>query len=123
MERVGALRANLGANHLGQSHIGKLKDVLFLDISLEAYVRQLTERIMHVDIGFNAYVREVSIILNNLCLSYSWSELHYCRDDWNMLVSMLARDLNEDNARKVKSVIDRLKQALGEVNEVYEEVM
>jgi hypothetical protein len=38
MERVTALRANLGSNHLGDN-IGKLKDILFLDISLEAYVR------------------------------------------------------------------------------------
>ena len=31
--------------------------------------------------------------------------------------------MHEDNARKVKSVIDRLKSALGEVNEVFDEVM
>ena len=35
----------------------------------------------------------------------------------------LARDLSEDNARKIKSVIDRVKQALGEVNDVFENVM
>jgi hypothetical protein len=31
--------------------------------------------------------------------------------------------LQEDNARKIKSVIDRLKQALGEVNDVFENMM
>jgi hypothetical protein len=41
---------------------------------------------MHIDIGFDQYIREVSIILNNLCLSYKWIELRYCRDDWEMLV-------------------------------------
>lgn len=75
---------------------------------------------MHIDIGFDAYVREVSLILNNLALSYQWDEIKYCRDDWNMLVSALSRNLNEDNARKVKSVIDRLKSMLGEVNEVFD---
>lgn len=35
----------------------------------------------------------------------------------------LSRDLNQDNARKVKSVIDRIKMALGEVNDVFENVM
>jgi hypothetical protein len=43
---------------------------MFLDLALEAYIRTLTERIMHIDIGFEAYVREVSVILKNLCLSY-----------------------------------------------------
>jgi hypothetical protein len=35
----------------------------------------------------------------------------------------LAKNLNEDNARKIKSVIDRVKMALGEVNDVFENVM
>jgi alpha-glucan,water dikinase len=35
----------------------------------------------------------------------------------------MANNLNEENARKIKSVIDRLKQVLGEVNDVYENVM
>lgn len=118
-----ALRSNICGNHLDKNNIGKLKDMLFLDLALEGYSRQLTERIMHIDIGFNAYVREVSIILNNLCLSYDWLELAYCRDDWNLLVGVMSRDLHEDNARKVKSVIDRLKQALGEVNDAYDQVM
>jgi len=50
--------------------MSKLKDVMFLDLCLESYLRVLTERIMHIDIGFEAYVREVAIILNNLVLNY-----------------------------------------------------
>ena len=123
MDRVLALRYNLCHNHLDKNNVKKLKDILFLDLCLEAYTRQLTERIMHIDIGFQAYVREVSIIMQNLCLSYSWRELKYCKDDWEILVRVISKDLHEDNARKVKSVIDRLKQALGEVNDAYDEVM
>ena len=72
---------------------------------------------MHIDIGFNAYIKEISNILNNLCLSYRWNELKVCRDDWDMLVRVMSNDMKEDNARKIKSVIDRVKQALGEVND------
>ena len=75
---------------------------------------------MHIDIGFDAYIREVSVLLNNLALSYQWDEIKFCRDDWNSLVQSLSKSMNEDNARKVKSVIDRLKQLLSEVNEVFE---
>ena len=78
---------------------------------------------MHIDIGFEAYLREVSILLNNLVLTYKWTELKYLRDDWEMIVRLMAKNLSEDNARKVKSVIDRVKQALGEVNEVFETMM
>lgn len=96
---------------------------MFLDLALEAYIRTLTERIMHIDIGFEAYVREVSVILKNLCLSYQWTELHYLKDDWNNVVCALAKDLSENNAKKIKSVIDRVKMALGEVNDVFENTM
>jgi alpha-glucan,water dikinase len=109
MERTLNLRNNLCSHHYDRNNANKLKDICFLDLALEAYVRKLTERIMHIDIGFDSYVREVSIILNNLALSYQWDEIKYCRDDWNVLVQMLSKNMNEDNARKVKSVIDRLK--------------
>lgn len=96
----------------------KLKDVLFLDLGLELYLRVLTEGIMHIDIGFEAYVREVGIILGNLVMSFQWSELAFCKDDWEKLVMPLARgEVSEDNARKFKSVMDRLKQSLGEVTD------
>lgn len=64
----------------------KLKEVLFLDLGLEAYLRQLTEKIMHIDIGFEAYLREAAIILSNLVLSYKWEELAVCKEDWDLLV-------------------------------------
>jgi hypothetical protein len=86
MDRCTALRSNICHHHLDKNNIGKLKNMLFLDVALEAYTRQLTEKIMHIDIGFSGYVREISIILNNLALSYNWVELSYCRDDWNLLV-------------------------------------
>ena len=123
MDRVLSLRGNLCQHHMDRNNTAKLKDILFLDLCLESYTRQLTERIMHVDIGFEAYIREVAIILNNLCLTYQWDELKYCRDDWEILVRVISKNLHEDNARKVKSVIDRVKQALGEVNDCFAEVM
>lgn len=72
---------------------------------------------MHIDIGTEAYVREVAIILSNLALSYEWEELRYCKEDWDNIVFGLIKNLNQDNARKIKSIVDRIKQALGEVND------
>ena len=70
MNRALALRKNLLSNHLSQNNIRKLKDVVYLDIGLEAYLRQLTEKVMHVQMDFQVYLAEIGIILNNLCLSY-----------------------------------------------------
>ena len=84
MERVSALRFNL-RNHQDHNNHKKLKDVMFLDLGLESYLRQLTERIMHIDIGFDAYIREIAIILSNLSISYEWNELNACKDDWDKL--------------------------------------
>ena len=78
---------------------------------------------MHIDLNFSVYLQEIAIILNHLCLSYQWVELQYCRDDWNQLVLPLSQSLTEDNARKIKSVIDRLKVALGEVNDTYTDLL
>jgi hypothetical protein len=90
---------------------------MFLDLALEAYLRGLTEKIIHIDIGFESYIREAAIILSNLVLSYSWEELAYCKEDWDKLVFTNCKDMNEDNARKLKSVVDRVKQSLGEVTD------
>ena len=70
MERVTKLRSNLNTYHLDRGNLRKLKDILFLDLGLESYVRTLTEGIMHIDIGFEGYVREASLILSNIVMSY-----------------------------------------------------
>jgi hypothetical protein len=70
MERVTRLRQNLNSNHMDRGNKYKLKDIMFLDLGLESYVRVLTERIMHIDLGFGGFIRETTIILANLVLSY-----------------------------------------------------
>lgn len=76
MERVTHLRSLLTKNHLNEhQHNNKIKDVLFLDLCLEGYVKTLSDRIMHIDIGFEQYVRQVGILLANLSMSYRWTEI------------------------------------------------
>lgn len=70
MERVSKLRSNLNQYHYDKGNLRKLKDVMFLDLALESYLRALTEKIMHIDIGFETYIKEAAIILSNLALSY-----------------------------------------------------
>jgi len=123
MERVNALRYHLHQHHMDRGNIGKLKDIMFLDLGLESYLRGLTERIMNVDIGFEGFIREASIIVSSLVLSYQWSELGSIKEDWDKLVVPIHRDMHEDNARKLKSVLDRIKQSLGEINDTFTDVV
>lgn len=95
-----------------------------MDLCLEGYLKTLSDRIMHIDIGFEAYVRQVGILLANLTLSYRWTEIRVCLDDWNNMAQGLCRGgaiNNEDNARKVKSIMDRIRCLMGEVNDAYSE--
>jgi hypothetical protein len=118
MERVTRLRQNLNSYHMDRGNTRKLKDVLFLDLGLESYVRTLTEGIMHIDIGFEGYVREASIILANIAMSYQWNEISAVKEDWEKLVQPIGlAGMNEENARKLKSVTDRAKQGLGEITD------
>jgi N-dimethylarginine dimethylaminohydrolase len=119
MERVSKLRHNLNQYHYDKGNRSKLKDIMFLDLGLEAYLRALTERIMHIDIGFESYIREAAIVMSSLVLSYKWEELSACKQDWDQIVMPFSKQINEDNARKIKSVIDRVKNSLGEVNDSY----
>ena len=86
MERVTALRKKLHEYHLNtNTNTPKMKDLLFLDIALEQYVKTLADRIIHIDIGFGAYMREVGILLDHLSLNSTWSEPRSVREDWYKL--------------------------------------
>ena len=74
----------------------KLKLLLFLDLALESYTRQLTERVMHLDLGYENYSKEIGLLLKNLSLSYQWEELAYLSDDWDKIVMSAGADLSED---------------------------
>jgi len=64
MERVTSLRQKIHMYHIKPSqNVHKLRDIMFLDLALEQYVKTLADGIIHIDIGFGAYVREVGIII------------------------------------------------------------
>lgn len=96
-------------------------------MALQQYVKTLADRIIHLDIGFDALMREVNIILKNLAMSYRWEELTICQKDFELALK-LSGDLNssnpdlvQDSARKIKSITDRLRHVLGEVNDTFTE--
>ena len=94
-----------------------------MDLALEAYVKTLCDKIISESIPFKYLCKQVGQIVSNLAISFKWEELQKCRDDWLNLAMPLV-DLNsEDTARQFKSVADRLRQMLGEVNDTYTDVI
>ena len=122
MDRVQKIRYQLSHHYDVHNH-HKLKEVMFLDLALEGYLRALGERIMNIDIGFEAYIREASIFLSSLTISYQYEELGSILADWQNIVVNCAKSMHEDNARKVKSVVDRVKALLGDVTDTYQEML
>ena len=84
METVLSLRQKLVHDHYHTKDIDKLKHVMFLDLCLESYTRQITESVMHQNYELPYYVMEISVLLDNLILSYGsdWKELSCCKEDF-----------------------------------------
>ena len=122
IRRVTELRKKLKQWHLTE-HCGedKLVNVLYLDNALESLVRQGVESILHVDIGYKNYLAEIEYILMNLSYSYEFSEIAICLQEHRELVMRAGEHLDEDAARRVKSVLDRARTLLATVSDAFSE--
>ena len=121
IRRVAELREELDGiikREIGNN--GKLREVLFLEISLEVYVRQLVEKVIHIKLDFKSYISEISLVLRNIKISYpNYKEFNLCYEDWKSIVEPLANDQSKDASLKVKSVISRLNRLLTNVIDYY----
>ncbi|KAF7829333.1 alpha-glucan water dikinase, chloroplastic [Senna tora] len=92
----------------------RLKDILFLDISLDSTVRTVVERGYEQldNAGPEKIMYFISMVLENLALSSDDNEdLIYCLKGWNLALSMCK---NKDNhwALYSKAILDRTRLAL-----------
>ena len=109
---------NLIKNNLND--IFKLRDFLFLEISLESYVRQLVEKILHIKLNMQQYIDEISLILRNIKVSFpNYSEFNLCYSDWWNIVEKHKNDTSIDNTLKIKSVLGRLSRLLSNIIDFY----
>ena len=100
--------------------VKKLRDILFFELSLEIYARQLVEKIIHIKIDYDKYIDEINLILRNIKVSYpNFSEFTLCLNDWFNIVDKLKNDNSKDSALKVKSVVSRLNRLLSSVIDFY----
>ena len=99
---------------------GKLREVLFLELSLEVYVRQLVEKVIHIKLDYKNYIIEIGLVLRNIKVSYpNFEEFNLCYEDWKNIVEPLMNDQSKDSSLKVKSIISRLGRLLTSVVDYY----
>ena len=107
-------------NHMNDC--GKLRDVLFFELSLEVYMRQLVEKVIHIKLNYQQYIDEISLVLRNIKISYpNYSEFNICLDDWFNIVEKYKNENNfsKEAMLKVKSVVSRLNRLLSNVIDFY----
>ena len=112
MERATNLRHSLLLN-TNRENIGQFREVVYLDMSLESYIRTLCESILHYDIELKHRMRELSILVDNVALLSTNKELKLTYEDWKRFRSLVAENLNQENALIIKAQNDRLFRILG----------
>ncbi|XP_010553614.1 PREDICTED: alpha-glucan water dikinase, chloroplastic [Tarenaya hassleriana] len=103
----------------------RLKDLLFLDLSLDSTVRTAIERGYEElnDAGPEKIMYFISLVVENLALSSDDNEdLIYCLKGWQFAINMF-KGKKESWALYAKSVLDRTRLALASKGEWYHQVL
>ena len=116
MGKVTKFRIGLNKMYSTSNDMDTYKELMFLDIALDYYVRQLVEKIIHLKLDTKSLFKEIGFLLDNLALSYEWLELDVCKKEFSTVKNQVLKcDKDYNAALRVKSVIDRIKRLLGEV--------
>jgi alpha-glucan,water dikinase len=92
------------------THSGAVRELLYLDLALEQFVRGIIERNIHLKLEAKQLTDLIALVLENVTLSYEDPELAACSRHWARLQSLAAFDA--EWSRHAKSVADRIGRAL-----------
>jgi len=96
---------------------GHTRDLLFLDLALEDFLRLVVERNLHVRSSEDALVALIAMVVENLLLSKDDEELSHCLAHWESLRGRAG--VEEKWALEANAVLDRLGRALGTMIDRY----
>jgi alpha-glucan, water dikinase len=108
-EKITEARVRLVNQLSGNS--AKVRDLLFLDLALEDFLRTVIEKNLGTNLGSNQLVELISLVLKNLSLSSTDLEIAYCYQHWERLTNMSR--VEREWTLHAKAVLDRLQRALG----------
>lgn len=107
-EKITEARRRL-TRRLGE-HPNGVRDLLFLDIALEDFLRVVVERNFHMRLSADQLVELIANVLENLCLSGDNKEFEYCLRHWERLREMPR--FGKKWSIQAEALIDRLGRAL-----------
>ena len=94
-----------------------VRNLLFLDLSLEDFLRVVVERNLHLELSGDQLVELIGMVLENLCLSNADEELGHCLRHWGLLREMPR--FGKEWSLQAEAVFDRLGRALGSFVDYY----
>jgi len=100
------LRALLNERLVNDKDKYRIREMIYLDLALEEYLRVVVERNIHVHTNIDELVDLIDLVLENQIYSYPNFELSTCSLHWKRLKS--TDRSGQDWALHAKSVLDRL---------------
>ncbi|HVV73701.1 MAG TPA: hypothetical protein VHI52_19710, partial [Verrucomicrobiae bacterium] len=107
------------------NHSSGLRELLYLDLALEQFLRAVVERNIHLSLSGEQLVELIGLVLENVTLSYEEPELSACSRHWQRLQSVSRDDSGGSRSGgggpslgglwslHAKAVLDRAARALG----------
>mmetsp|Transcript_19098 Transcript_19098/g.19112 ORF Transcript_19098/g.19112 Transcript_19098/m.19112 type:complete len:837 (+) Transcript_19098:570-3080(+) len=124
MERT--VQARIGINKsFDRKNIFTCRELLYCDMALEVYIRQIAESIFHCNIGTKHLMRELNLLLENSLLTCESQEFVVASNDWKNIMGRFSESFenNVDQVLKLKAAADRLIRVLGLSIDAYNQII
>lgn len=129
-DKIGQMDKTLGIRkHLNscanRDRTDQYREVIYLDMGLESYTRQICEEIIHLDIQFKHLCRELKILIQNVQILSKDPELESASQDFYILNDRIIDNVPNDkeSALIFKAACDRLQRVLGTFVDVYSDLI
>lgn len=109
VEKISEARRRVAGQLAGSRD--KVRDLLFLDLALEDFVRVVVERNIEQRFSGKRLVALVAMVLENVGMSHDDEELRPCLRNWERLAK--AEGLSKEWALQAMAALERLGRALG----------
>ncbi len=119
VEKITAARCRLAGRLKEAPNI--VRDLLFLDLALEDFLRVVIERNIHYHLDDDQLVELMAMVLENLCLSNKDVELTHCLRHWRHLEETTR--FSREWSLQARAVLDRLGRALSALVDRYHRLL
>ncbi|MGA1789918.1 MAG: phosphohistidine-like domain-containing protein [bacterium] len=117
MAKIAQVRSHLNQLLPQDRDSERIRDLILLDLALDAFLRSLIERHIHTRLSGDQLVDMIAVVVQNLIISHNGHEFQACFHHWMRLKEM--PNFGKDWSLHAKSVVDRLLRTIGNFNDRY----